>query len=366
MVKFKIFLIIILSGLLFTIRVSAQEHSLATEALYSFGQAFFKQHNYFAAKQELEKCLLLNAEHKQAKKLLQMCDQKLAQEKAIELALDETRQNAEPEIPAEVNKTEKPAAPPTEITTITAPLQKGAWTLKKGEFYTELYTKFYWHNHKFDAKGKKKRWDYDGKGNELRAELKLEYGYSDKLTLMLYTVTKEAHWKDSFKSCTQRGFVEIWPGGKYRLFENPFICSLQGRLKVPFSYSEEAVPALGAHQIDAELKILTAQSWPKLPGYTKFEFGFRGRNEEPANEIPYFFEIGYNLKPKIILKTTLDGSEGLAPYASGTDEDWLKYTVGPIFKIKKDFNAEFGFGHTFYGKNTSAAKEVFATLSYLW
>ena len=28
-------------------------------------------------------------------------------------------------------------------------LQKGAWTLKKGELYTEIYTKYYWHKHQF-------------------------------------------------------------------------------------------------------------------------------------------------------------------------------------------------------------------------
>ncbi len=269
-----------------------------------------------------------------------------------------------------LEQAQKNIKPQTEQETLEPPIQKGAWTLKKGKFYSELYTKYYWHNHKFDDNGKKVRWAYDGKGNEIRTELKFEYGLTDKYTLMLYAVAKEAHWKDSDKSCTRKGFVEMWPGVKYLLFTDPFIGALQFRMKFPFDYSEEAVPALGTHQIDGEIKFLTAQPWPKLPGYTKFELGFRARNEEPPNEIPYFSELGYNLTPKIILKTTLDGNEGLAQ-TGGTDEDWLKYTVGPIFKIKDTLNQdilniEFGFGHTFYGKNTSAAKEVFITLSNEW
>ncbi len=194
-------------------------------------------------------------------------------------------------------------------------------------------------------------------------EWKLEYGLTDTNTLLLYTVAKEAHWKDSFRSSTRKGFTEVKPGIKHLLFTDPFICSLQLKMKFPLHYSEEAVPAIGTHQIDGEMKILTAQPWPKLPGYTKFESGFRLRAEEPSNEMPYFFEFGYNLTPDLILKTTLDGQTGVG---GGRNEDWLKYTIGPIFKIKDLFNIEFGFGHTFTGRNTSAAKEVFTTLSRQW
>lgn len=277
-------------------------------------------------------------------------------EKAMLVALELAE--AEKEIPAE-------ASPETQKESLAPPIQKGAWTLKKGQLYAESYTKYYWHNHRFNSDGKKKRWAHDGKGNEIRTELKLEYGFRDTDTLLFYIVAKEAHWKDSYKSCTRKGFVENWPGLKHLLFTAPFICSLQARAKIPFHYSEEAVPALGTHQVDGELKILTAQPWPKLPGYTKLELGFRARNEEPSNEIPYFFEFGYNLLPSFILKTTLDGNESMAQ-TGGTNEDWIKYTIGPILKIKDLFNIECSFGHTFIGKNTSAAKEVSVSISSQW
>lgn len=360
--KFKILSIIILFGFLFIPRLFAQEYNLTAEELFTFGKAFLIQNRYTAAREEFEKCLMLNPQHNKAKKLLALCEKKILPErdKAILLALEEAEKKSQ--TPA--RESEKIALL-VENESLVPPIQKGAWTLNKGVIYVELYTKYFWHKHKFDDNGDKRRWAFDGKGNELRTELKLEYGLTDKYTLMLYTVAKEAHWKDSFKSSTQRGFVEMWPGVKHLLFEEPFICSLQAKMKFPFDYSEEATPALGKHQIDAEIKLLTAQPWPNLPGYTKFELGFRGRNEEPTNEIPYFFEFGYNLNPKLIFKTTLDGNEGLAQ-TGGLDEDWLKYTVGPIIKIEDLFNIEFGFGHTFAGKNTSAAKEVYLTLSSQW
>lgn len=379
--KPKILIITILLFLLLPcLSALAKEYDASAEVLFTYGQTLMEKGRYLDAKHEFEKCLLVNPQHEEARLQLNLCQQLIAPQKndAMLLALEETEKkiNSQPEIiktaaveekqPLSPPTEEEPVIPSIEEESLSPAIQKGAWTLAEGQLYTELYTKYYWHNHQFDAKGKKKRWDYDGKGNEIRTELKLEYGLNDEITLLLYTVAKEAHWKDSFKSCTQRGFVEMWPGLKYRLFEDPFICTLQGRVKFPFDYSELAVPALGTHQIDAELKILTAQPWPKLPGYTKFETGFRARNEEPSNEIPYFFEFGYNLAPWLTFKTTLDGNEGLAPQASGTDEDWIKYTVGPIFRISDIINMEFSFGHTFEGKNTSAAKEVICSISRQW
>ncbi len=245
------------------------------------------------------------------------------------------------------------------------PVQRGAWTLKKGELYAEIYTKYYWHNHQFDNHGHKKRWDYNGEYYEVTTEYKIEYGLTDRYTAMLYLPFKEAHWKDDFRKYARSGFVYLWPGVKYLLFKEPFICSLQSRVKLPLHINENAVPALGKQQIDAEIKLLTAQSWYKLPGYSKFELGFRARNEEPANEIIYFFELGYNLWSGLILKSTIDAQEGLAQ-TGGIDEDWVKFTIGPIFKIRDLLNIEFGYGNTFAGKNTSAAQELYLTVSSQW
>lgn len=380
--KSKIFIIAILLSFSCNLSALAKNYDLSAQVLFNMGETLFKQKRYSEAREEFQKCLMLNPRYPEAKRHLELCEQQIIartvvseKNNAVLLALEEAekkityRKPASPpskkESPGPQNLEAKPVTLSTGEESLIPSISKGAWTLRKGQTYAELYTKYYWHNHQFDSKGEKKRWDYDGKGNEIRTELKLEYGFNDKITLMLSTIAKEAHWKDSFKSCTNRGFVEMWPGVKYNLFTEPFICTLQGRVKFPFDYSEEAVPALGTHQIDGELKILTAQPWPKLPGYTKFEFGFRGRNEEPANEIPYFFEFGYNPRRWLVLKTTLDCSEGLAE-AGGTDEDWMKYTVGPIFKIKDLFNIEFAFGQTFEGKNTSAAKEVICSLSSQW
>ena len=367
-------------------RLYAMDYELSAETLFSFGEAYFKENRYGDAKTELRKCLMLNPNHQGAKQILQQLEEKTAKseekivkreekpvkpeeepvkftknesrEKAMKLALEEADKNIKEERP----KTST-AVIPEKGKSLAPPIQKGAWTLEKGQTYVELFSKYYWDNAQFNNGREREKWDFSGKYKEIMSQLKIEYGLTDRETVLLYTMAKEATWKDDFNRSTRKGFTQIEPGIKHLLFAEPFICTLQLKPKFPLHYSEQATPALGKHQIDVETRILTAQPWPKLPGYTKFETGFRYRAEEPSNEIPYYFEFGYNLTPNLILKTSLDGQ---AAVSGGTKEDWLKGTFGPIFKIGDLCNIEFGYGNTFAGRNTSAAQEIFSSLSRQW
>jgi len=252
---------------------------------------------------------------------------------------------------------EKPTAP-KEI----PPTEKGAWTVPKGQLYTEIYNKFYWHHNQFDDRGKRVCWNFDGKYNEIRSELKLEYGLTDNFSLLFSTPYKEAHWKDDFASYTRKGIVEYWAGAKYKLFDNPFIFSIQTRGKFPADYNENDVPSLGSTTTDAEIRLLSGKSlYPLINGYVKAETGFKARNSIQANEIPYFGEFGYNLFSNLILKTTLDGIKGVRH--TGRIEDYSVWTASLIFKLPHSSSVELGYGSTFAGKNTSAADEVILSLA---
>lgn len=365
-----------LSALLLTFLISFPAYSqsnLPSEISFAFGKTLYSQNNYSGAKIELQNCLKINQGHVQAKKLLRLCEEKIKEgekDRAMQLTLNNAEEEALLKQKALENKTRLKQTPggETELTaeelSLEPPTEKGAWTLKKGQLYMEMYTKYFWNNAQFNNDRKKQRWDYNGKSNEIRAEYKLEYGLIDQCTLLLNTVAKDARWKDDFNSYSKRGFTEIWPGIKYLIFTKPFICSLQAKAKFPFDYDEHTTPSLGPRTIDGEFKILTAQPWPKLPGYTKLEVGFRGRTQKPANELPYYFELGYNLTPKIIFKTTIDGFKGVD--GTGDIESLTKYTGSWIIKLTDRFNIEFGYGDTFYGKNTSAGREIYTTISSLW
>ncbi|MCG2706524.1 MAG: hypothetical protein L6254_03145 [Candidatus Omnitrophica bacterium] len=366
--KYKIFLITILLSLLFSFNLWAQEYRLVAEELYSFGKAFFKEARYVEAKHEFEKCLLVNPGHVLAKRLLGLCEKKIAPEKKkiMLLVLEEAEKKIKPKLEARLKTTPRKQEPPRAPSQrVNWTLKQGTWQLKQGEFYGETYNKYYWHNKEFDGDGNKNSWAYNGEYYEIRTEYKLEYGLTDRYTLLLYPVFKRVNWKDDNQDITRTGYVEIWPGVQYLLFDKPFFGWLRGRVKFPANYREGAdvTAALGTHQIDTELKLLTAQPWPELPGYTKFELGFKARNEEPANAILYFSQLGYNLRENLLLELTLDGQESLAQ-TGGINEDWIKYTVGPIIKVGL-FNIKFGYGNTFAGKNTSAAEEVYLS-AYTW
>ena len=381
-----IFLIIVSLSLISAPAAFAKEYDLSAEELFTFEQALFKQQRYPEAKIEFEKCLVLNPQNTKAKEFLDLCATKVTpdKEKAMLLALEnmEKESKAKGPITAQTNSAsaapeelkgpaEQKEAPPQQEEELTEqeealapPVQKGAWTLKKDQLYTELYTQYYWANSQFNNGREKERWGYSGKYKEIMSQLKFEYGLTDRDTLLLYTTAKEATWKDEFRSSTRKGFTRIEPGIKHLLFTQPFIGTLQLKAKFPLNYSTETVPSLDQyHQIDIEPRLLTAQPWPKLPGYTKFELGFTYRAEKPSNEIPYYFEFGYNFRPFLILKASLDGKTAVG---AGTKEDWLVYTVGPIFKIGDLFNIEFGYGDTITGRNTSVGKKIFTSLSRQW
>jgi len=242
------------------------------------------------------------------------------------------------------------------------PVEKGAWLVPKGELRCELYNKYYWNHSQYNAERKRVRWSYSGDGDEIRNELKLEYGFLDNLNLLLYLAYKEAHWRDDFKKNTKKAFVETWLGTKYQFLTNPFVTTLQWRLKIPGNYNENDVPSLGRKQIDSDIKLLLGKSLLPINAYTKLECGYRYRAQEPTDEFIYFYELGFNLTDSFVLKGTIDGVKGL-PSTGEVLEDYVIGNLAGVFKFKEKYNLELGYGYTFAGKNTSEGREVVLKLS---
>ncbi len=299
-----------------------------------------------------------------------------SREKAILLALSEIEKKMSLSPPASSQtKTTAEESLPEEINKATTKQKKspyigGAWGMPKGQYMLELYSKYYYHNRRFDNNGNKNRWGYNGKGNELTTEFKIEYGFSDDLTIWTHIPYKHVHWKDDYATHSTKGLADIWLGGKYRFLEKPVVLSLGLLAKLPAGYNENDIPSLGNGQIDEEIRLLSAKSFPAL-GYIKAETGYRWRNEEPADTIAYFFEFGYQALDKLLVKTTLDGAESLK---IPTGEDYTKWTTSMLFTLRKAANPfldttdklefEIGYGETFAGKNASAASEIFSKILY--
>lgn len=248
----------------------------------------------------------------------------------------------------------------------------GAWTVPKGHLYIESYNKYYCAEYDFNADKKKVRKSNNGKYEEYYTEVKLEFGVTDDLNILAYLPYKEVRYKDDNGKSENSGLGDMWLRTKFRFTQEPFTSSAMLGVKFPMGYDDNESLALGTEQIDGEAKILIGKNFTNFPSYLGVELGYRARAEERTNEIPYFFEFGFQPTDKIMIKTVLDGIEGL----SGTgkiEEDYTKWTLSLIYKLKGGFssvyrgepsiNLEIGYGKTFRGKNSSSAKEIFANLS---
>ena len=104
--------------------------------------------------------------------------------------------------------------------------------------------------------------------------------------------------------------------------------------------------------------------------FTSLELGYRFRAGKPADELPYYFELGYNVWKRLWLKGTLDGVES-RPFGGGAEEDYHQWIVAVL--LSKDPSQrvqprtpglEIGTGRVFAGKNTGVGQTVFLKLSY--
>lgn len=241
----------------------------------------------------------------------------------------------------------------------TAPdIEKGAWTLRKGQVYLESYNKYYWHNSSFTKRNKRNKWPREGRYHEIMSQLKFEYGITDRLTSLLHVPYKWAYWSEEkdIHHYRNKGWQDMWLGGKYRVLDKPVVTSFQVRVKLPLDYSTESTPGLGDNQVDTEFKVLLGRSLRPLPAYGKMEFGYRIRQKEPVDQMPYFFEFGYNLTDNLLFKTSIDGVE--AVYGGPDAESYTKWVRSFVYRIRKGLSVEVGYGWTFAGKNSSAGKEI--------
>lgn len=258
-----------------------------------------------------------------------------------------------------------------------ADLFAGAWTVPEGHWYIESYSKYYWADSDFNADGKKTPKANNGFYEEIRTELKAEYGLRDNLNLLLSLPFKHASYEDDNGTSTTTGLEDLWLRTKFRLTQEPVVSSLIFGAKFPAGYDENDSPALGDGQIDGEIKFLVGKSFPSRDGFFPFyigaEVGFRPRNKEPTNEIPYLLEFGFNPTDRLMFKGTLDGVEGIAGTGK-EEEDWLKWTANIVYKISGGFstvyreetsvNLEIAYGETFDGRNTAVGSEIVLNIAF--
>lgn len=259
----------------------------------------------------------------------------------------------------------------------------GAWTVRKDSLYMELYSQYFWNDADFNNKGERVKKPKQASFDELRLELKGEFGILNDRINFLFSVPYEMAKYEEKSVPTQskrtEGFEEIHLGVKYRFTSEPapVIFSLQLMSKFPLCDKDDQ-PPLADCQNDFEMRLLFSRGLlgSVQTGISRFfmslETGYRFREQAPADEIAYFFELGYNFFKSLWIKHMIDGVES-RPFGDGIEEDFLKTSISFLFSKNPSNHTQYnfptvelGYGQVVKGKNTGAGQIVFLNIAYLF
>jgi len=220
-------------------------------------------------------------------------------------------------------------------------------------------------------------------------EPKLEFGVTDWLTLLTSLEYKEAKYKEYDRDETwgpfrrkNHGIQYIKIGGKLRVLQKPVVLSAQLKGFIYPGYGNyrgddpalRNQPSIGNGDDALELRGLIGKEfylplyyndW-SLKCYANGEAGYRWKNKEICNDVPFLIETGAWLCKNFLLKGEVDGY--LVHGATGSIKSrYAIWRIGglfaflggdPIARRGKQFNIEFQYGQTFAGKNTNADQEL--------
>ncbi|MFH0725476.1 MAG: hypothetical protein V2B19_03850 [Pseudomonadota bacterium] len=240
----------------------------------------------------------------------------------------------------------------------------GAWTASKNELYDRLSFNYYYSNEEFNADGDRSGYLHNGKFRDLNLGNYLEYGLTDRLTLINSLYYKYIVKEDDLRKDETYGLGDIDLALKWKALEgNLGVLSAQTLVKIPDAYDKDELLPLGNGQYDLELRVLYGRSlYPLVPGYYNVELGYRFRFEDPSDEIRYIAEFGMDFTQNFYGRIKLDGlysmDNGEHRDDTGNPTATNNFDIGKLdmaagYKITKTWGLEIGCTPAIYGQTTS-------------
>lgn len=239
----------------------------------------------------------------------------------------------------------------------------GAWTGPEGAIYNKFGFNYFSSDKQLNSDG-----DSVSAGSEFtdfNFTYYGEYGLKDNLSIFGSAAFKSLEAKpDGGVSVDTSGIGDVDLGVRYNLYNEGWgLVSLQGLVKIPSAYDEDDALPLGNGQYDLEVRVLYGRSLYPKPMYYGVEVGYRGRADEPSDEVKYLLEFGYTVNNKVSLRAKLDGTlsaknAGKIPATPGNptlaaDFDIAKLDLTGSYTIEKDKFIEFSLSSTLYGRDTA-------------
>jgi hypothetical protein len=265
------------------------------------------------------------------------------------------------------------------LTIWTQSLWAGAWTQKKGQFYSKISLLRFESSSQYLLNGDRERLADNGKVVDLGFYYYLEYGLYDNLTFITSAPFKTLNFSCATTGCdhTTTGLGDIYGAFRYRLSQKNWVVSVQAGIKIAPGYQTDeeqlnSAPPLGDGQTDVDFHLLIGRSIFNYHGYITMDFGYRARSGEPVDEIPFAMELGANLTKNYLLigqlygVRSISGKQGQPDFrvidgvavnfvGTGAVEDFLKGQVQLVYKINPWLDLSFVFEQVLAGRNTSRA-----------
>ncbi len=258
----------------------------------------------------------------------------------------------------------------------------GAWTQKKGHVYTRLSILRFESTSQFRLNGEREPLVDGGRVVDLGLYHYLEYGLYDDLTLISSVAFKRIRFSCAIEGCgnTSTGLSDVYLGFRYRLAQQAWVIALQTGAKIPTGYETDetrlnSAPPLGDGQTDVEFRLMAGRALFHYRGYLNLEAGYRAREGEPVDEIPYSVELGLNLTKDHLLIATLYGVQALTEkkgqsdfrivdgrvvnfVGTGAVEEYTNLRLQLVYRIAGSVELSFEFNQVLTGRNTSYATTV--------
>ena len=152
------------------------------------------------------------------------------------------------------------------VCAITPRAWAGAWTLPANRWYVEYFYRYFGSKHEFDSEGNSGRRANTAVFSDIRNELKLEYGLTDRWNLLVSAPYLSSHYRDDNVDLLRTGVGDIYLRTKFQLLNQPLlshtqplVASAQFGVKIP-AYDSSKNP-LGDGQMDWESRLLLSQAW---------------------------------------------------------------------------------------------------------
>lgn len=270
----------------------------------------------------------------------------------------------------------------------------GPWLPAPGDFSSEVragaYTADTWLN-----RDGERRALYGG-GSEQRRSLMSynELGWKKNVSFVLGAPLVSVTRRDLLGTLERNatGLADLRVGLRYKIVDGPSAMALEMDWKAPLGYDgrvllpdatlqrlghglsegdsatavrQQAPPRLGDGQQDLVTTLHYGTTIKRLHGFLELAHGFRWRAMEPANQAVFAADLGFWLRPSVLVVGHYRGALEVGPGKTDADEvDYHLVSPELVYRVDDRIDLIVGSTHTAAGKNVLHIDEVHVAVAF--